>query len=141
MKQIILHTKYISRFERFLREIEKTGSVQVWRGEQGQAAITWRLRNNDYILGKLLNQLETTAMLENPVYRCSPKLRGIARRFLPLRLHEGDGIRLRAFVKGAKIMHLEGYVGFRMTEYSEALDLLAYRLIKKLDLAQKCQDS
>jgi hypothetical protein len=44
---------------------------------------------------------------------------------------------LRRFLRGNRQLHMEGYIRFRMGKYCEGLDVLSYRLIKKLNLHAK----
>jgi hypothetical protein len=132
MKRFVLHT---ARYEKWVREkfdvqrSEKCGSDYAlyiaWEG--GIAALT----------RGLTELLETAAMLENPVYRCSPRMRTLARGLRDTAACGEDAERLRQFLRANKSLHIEGYIHFRMGRYIEMLDMLSYRLIKKMRLHAK----
>ena len=86
----------------------------------------------------LMTLLADIAMLENPVYQHSTKLQCMARDLLSAPAYSTYEKALAGFLKHSKVLHLEGYVAFRMAEYREKLDLMSYSLIKKLKLT--CQD-
>jgi hypothetical protein len=86
---------------------------------------------------KLMDALAEVCMLENPFYCYSHAMRGLALdlRRTPLYIEETN--KLRGFLRNNKRLHIEGYIQFRMERYAEMLDILSYRLIKKLRLHAK----
>jgi hypothetical protein len=64
-------------------------------------------------------------------------MRQLARELRKTTLYKNETDNLRRFLRTNKCIHVEGYVKFRMEKYSEMLDLLSYRLIKKLNLHAK----
>jgi len=83
---------------------------------------------------QVMGLLAEVAMRENPVYAHAPKMRALARQQANTSLYLAETARLRAFLRDNDALHIEGYVRFRMRAYAEMLDMLSYRLIKKLRL-------
>jgi hypothetical protein len=79
-----------------------------------------------------MSLLAEITMQENPVYRHAPKMRELARRLRETPRYKQEIHMLRKYFKSNTGLHIEGYVRFRMGWYAEMLDLLSYRLIKKL---------
>jgi len=77
------------------------------------------------------------ALLENPVYKYSAKLRDMAKDLRGTPIYNEGLIALSHFLKHSRLLHLEGYVAFRMSEYREKLDFMSYSLIKKMKLIQQ----
>jgi len=78
--------------------------------------------------------LENIAVLENPVYRQSPKMQLLAKT-LRNTSHHVEGTRaLRRYLRRSRRLHVEGYVTFRMSAFATQLDLISYGLVKKLRL-------
>ena len=103
--------------------------------------IAWKAAQGGGVAEALLVMLEEIAVLENPVYRHSPKLRALADGLRGTPLHQRELVRLREFLKTASSLNIEGYITFRMVEYREKLDMVAYTLIKKMNLAKKGQNT
>jgi hypothetical protein len=78
--------------------------------------------------------LEEAAAMENPVYRHSPQLLNVARDMRSAPIHAEDTKQLVEFLKINSTINIEGYVAFRMSEYSYRLDLTTYGLIKRLQM-------
>ena len=81
--------------------------------------------------------LQDVATLENSIYKHSPKLQEMAKSWQLTPAQEHETRRLKAFLKQSRILHIEGYITFRMAEYRTKLDIMSYRAIKKLKLTQK----
>ena len=81
--------------------------------------------------------LANIAQQENPLYQQSQKLREMAGDLQGTALYSSLQKSLEHFVKHNQVLHLEGYVTFRMTEYREKLDMMSYSLIKKMKLCHK----
>jgi len=94
----------------------------MWAGERGALA------------RGLMDLLEEVAMQENPVYRCSPMMRRLARALRGMPFYEKEIQGLGRFLQGNDSLHMEGYVRFRMGKYCEMLDSMSYSLIKKMNL-------
>jgi hypothetical protein len=80
----------------------------------------------------LTAMLEEAAAMENPVYKCSQQMMNVARDLRDAPIHAEDVKQLAEFLRLNSALNIEGYVAFRMAEYSYRLDLTAYGLIKKL---------
>jgi hypothetical protein len=78
--------------------------------------------------------LEEIVLHENPVYRCSPKLRGALKNMKDA--HREIKENLQKYLRQNKTLHIEGYTAFCMEGYKYALDLMMYELIKKLKLSE-----
>ena len=85
----------------------------------------------------LMATLADIAVQENPIYQHSPKLQGIAHDLRKTPLYDAELKSLNRFIKHNRVLHLEGYVTFRMADYREKLDMMSYTLIKKLKLNQQ----
>ena len=85
----------------------------------------------------LMTLLADIAVQENPVYLHSPKLQCMANDLHKTSLFDTGLKNLTRFLKHNRLLHLEGYVAFRMADYREKLDMMSYTLIKKLKLNQK----
>lgn len=85
----------------------------------------------------LVSLLEYIAIQENPVYKHSAKLTGLALELKQTAVHTDNIRRLGRYLKQNRALHLEGYVTFRMPEYTGRLDEIMYSLIKKLKLTEQ----
>ena len=88
-------------------------------------------------VGGLMTLLTDIAMQENPVYLHSPKLRDMAADLHSTPLYAAVFKEFKQFLRHSRMLHLEGYVVFRMAEYREKLDMMSYSLIKKMKLIQQ----
>ncbi|MCL2501038.1 MAG: putative sporulation protein YtxC [Defluviitaleaceae bacterium] len=129
MVRLTLYTvRYIKLIEERFAVIkkEKCGNdcalYFAWAGER------------ELLVQVMMGLLEEAALYENPVYRHSPKMRRLTRELRNTPLFADETEKLRRFLRTNKRLHIEGYVAFRMGKYREALDMLSYRLIKKLNL-------
>ena len=86
---------------------------------------------------KLTNLLVDIALQENPVYKQSAKLREMAADLRVTPIYDALCRDVTHFIKHSRVLHLEGYVTFRMSEYREKLDIMSYSLIKKLKLIRQ----
>jgi hypothetical protein len=123
---------------RYIKLIEERLPVQRKEkcGNDYALYITWE-NGREALVRSLLAVLEEAAMYENPVYRCSPKMRRLALQLRKMPLYENETENLRSYLRCNKHLHIEGYVMFRMGKYNESLDMLSYCLIKKLNLHAK----
>ena len=76
--------------------------------------------------------LENIVVQENPVYKHSIKLQRLAVDLRQTSIHIFNRERLTQFIKHSRLLHLEGYVAFRMTEYRHKLDMITYSLIRRM---------
>ena len=82
----------------------------------------------------LARLLEHIVIQGHPVYGHSPKLADMALDLLHTKLHKANLEALSRYLEENDQLHLEGYATFRMTEYRNQLDVMMYRLVKKLKL-------
>ena len=141
MKRLTIYTKqheYILR--EFAREIG-TASVDwaKWRDNDRLfgVCITWENAMHGSIVEKLAVFLQDIAALENPIYKHSPKLREIAKRLQSTPAHSREVKRLKSFLKNSRTLNIEGYIAFRMSEFRHQLDIMSYRVIKKLRICER----
>ena len=99
--------------------------------------LAWENEVHEQIIDCLAAFLQDVAVLENPVYRCSPKLREIAKDLQESPAHSREVQRLKAFLRGSRVLNLEGYIIFRMGEFRHQLDIISYRAVKMLGLMQR----
>jgi len=137
MKRISIHT---SKYENELRDFAAKAAAA------GTIAIKWsrfcekrRLFGLGCVCADYPTTLEALSFLlmdiaeaENAVYRYSLKLRALAHGMRNPAICEQEVSRLRKFLRENKILHLEGYVTFRMDEYRDKLDMMIYSLVKKI---------
>ena len=83
---------------------------------------------------ELMPLVTEIAIHENPIYHHSQKLQSIAHDLRKTPLYDAEQKNLSNFLRHSRVLHLEGYVNFRMADYREKLDMMSYTLIKKLKL-------
>jgi len=131
MKRITIVTcKYKNELAAFARMVSKNGLCTVVSNHAGSIKFCWESSATADFACALLRLMQNIAMLENPVYRHSPKLQGLAENLQTA----CEAERLCAYIKGSKQLHLEGYVIFRMDEYRAKLDNMLYTIVKKINL-------
>ena len=108
------------------------------RGNEYAFSLAW-VGGVQALARALMPLLTTAAQNENPVYRGSRAMRDVANALHKTPMFERQTKALARFLQYEGSIHIEGYARFRMSEYSESLDLLSYRLIKKLNLFA-CKD-
>jgi len=101
------------------------------------ARLTWENSANPTAIELLAEFIQEVAMQENPVYRHSAKLREMARGLRETPTHGKEMQRLKTFLRDSRVLHLEGYILFRMGDFRHKLDIMSYRAIKKLELIQQ----
>jgi hypothetical protein len=89
---------------------------------------------NRGFVGPLTCLLAYIAAMENPVYRGSPKMMGLARELRRTPIHAECAAMLDEYLHCHRQMHLEGYVTFRMAAFREKLDMLSYTVIKRMEI-------
>jgi len=95
------------------------------------------LHNDINFTERLMALITEIALLENPVYKYSAKLRDMAKDLQGTPLYTQGLSELSYFLKHSRLLHLEGYAAFRMSKYREKLDIMSYSLIKKMKLIQQ----
>jgi hypothetical protein len=130
-------TVLTERYEKIMRAYLRSPDTQQWtvtgEGKDGRTCfmrLTYTPEGR--FADTLAALLEEAAAMENPVYRCSPQMLNIARDLRSAPIHMEDVQQLTEFLKFNATLNIEGYVAFRMAEYSYRLDLTAYGLIKRL---------
>jgi len=92
----------------------------------------WGAQGRGKWVREVMALLCEAAMRENAVYRHAPKLRLLARGLRETPRYRAEEQALKRFLRDNERLHMDGYVRFRMGWYAEMLDMLSYRLIKKL---------
>ena len=138
MNQLTISTyRYVTLLEDFTARVFNSGRLTMhnagWHGELFSITYRYKSTQPDF-MESLITMLTDIAMQENPIYQHSPKLQDMARDLRNTSLFTSSLNSLVHFVKYSRILHLEGYVTFRMTEYREKLDMMSYSLIKKMKL-------
>ena len=132
MKRLNIHTSnYKSELTGFKKVLEKNNLCLV-QPYTGGISLAWESLANDMVIDALLLMLQSIVMHENPVYRHSPKLRDLANSIKDTELHIHELQLLKAFIRANKNIHLDGYAAFRMEAYREKLDMMLYRIVKKI---------
>jgi len=131
MKQITVYTnKYKNELAAFACTAVDNKLCTIVNNHAGSIKFCWEKSAAEDFTRALLRLMQNIAMQENPVYRHSPKLQGLAES-LP---DSCETERLCAYTKESKQLHLEGYVTFRMGEYCAKLDAMLYTIVKKINL-------
>ncbi|MDR1912934.1 MAG: hypothetical protein LBQ68_00420 [Clostridiales bacterium] len=76
--------------------------------------------------------LDRIAFDENPALSGTPGLSVLTRNSVKPEIREKNVLELREYVASHRVIHLEGYVRFRMAEYNYYLSCVMYAIIKKL---------
>ena len=97
--------------------------------------ITWQNENHNQVVSHLATLLQQLAAKENPIYKSLPKMMELAKNLSTQ--NEEEAKRLKYFLKTSRRLNIEGYITFRMSDYRHKLDILGYRVIKKLRLMQE----
>jgi len=144
MKQLTLYTY---NHEKELRNFAKQAAPYInvnwakWQEKKrlfgiNVSWVTYKSAEYENFTNRLMIFLEEIAINNNPIYKHSQKLITLAQDLMHTKLHNHELVQLKMYLKNNKILHLEGYTTFRMEEYRNKLDILAYSLIKKLNLMQ-----
>jgi len=139
MSQLTIYTHRYSKFlECFAIDIAEGDAVisNIVRRKGGLFLLNCNVGSRE-VAERLLILLIDIAMQENPIYKQSSKLQEMAGDLRGTRLYASLRRNLIRFVKHNRVLHLEGYMTFRMTEYREKLDMMSYSLIKKMKLCQQ----
>ncbi|MCL2363065.1 MAG: putative sporulation protein YtxC [Defluviitaleaceae bacterium] len=110
MKRVTLHTEH---YIPLLREFAQSWGRGAW-------------------VADIMRLLAEVAMRENAIYAHAPRMREFAQSLSDAPMYRREAAQLKRFLHDNDRLHLEGYVRFRMRAYAEMLDMLSYRLIKKL---------
>ena len=130
--------RYIINTSRYAKAVKKQiDAVRMKKcGEEYALSFSWK--GGAHILARsLMPVLEAAAQYENPVYRNAPVMAKLALTLRNSCMYEGETAALTRFLQSNHCLHIEGYTRFRMSDYHEALDMLSYRLIKKMKLFAK----
>ena len=141
MKQLTIYTKrYGQLLKDFAADATNNGLIirRTDRISGGLFSINCLCNRTGPAFARALMMLLTDiALLENPIYQHSPKLREMAGDLCDTPLYAAAQRDFSHFLRYNRTLHLEGYVTFRMAEYREKLDILSYSLIKKMKLIQQ----
>jgi len=129
MKRITLYTlRYQTELTSFAENIKDICTVEP---SKNGFLVSWELTNTAPFANRLLEFLQNIALLENPIFKHSSKLKNIVGDLKEI--NEQELLSLNHYIKTNKEMNLEGYVAFRLTEYKEKLDSLLYSWIRKIN--------
>jgi len=135
MKRLTIHTyTYKNELKNFIKTLTQNNLCTISIATSHAVKLTWA--NSKDFIETILFLLYNIAMLENPVYRYSPKLKNLASILQNTELHNTELTRLETFLKSNSELNLEGYVTFRMEEYSAKLDMILYEIIKKIKIVK-----
>ena len=85
-------------------------------------------------LEALARLLERIVILRHPIYGHSPKLIEMALELKPQAIQQANVKELEQYFSENTTLYLEGYAAFRMSDFSNKLDMMMYRIIKKMKL-------
>jgi hypothetical protein len=130
-------TVFTERYEKIMRTYLRSPDSHQWAvTSEGKEGRTYFIRlmyaPDGRFTDTLAAMLEEATAMENPVYKCSQQMMSVARDLRGAPIHAEDVKQLAEFLRLNSALNIEGYVAFRMAEYSYRLDLTAYGLIKKL---------
>ena len=97
-----------------------------------RAKITWETKHTYNMASKLVIFLEESVMRDNPIYNQSEKLCEMVRNLRTTPSHENEVKKLCAFLRTSRELNIEGYILFRMCEFRHMLDIMSYRVMKKM---------
>ena len=137
MKQLTLLThRYSSLLENFANQTGNAKGITVRRG--GLFAVKCQAARLDPpLIERIVTILTDIAQQENPVYQHSAKLQSMAGDLRGTKIFADIKKDLTRFLSRNNLLHLEGYMTFRMSAYREKLDYMSYSLIKKMKLTQR----
>ena len=75
--------------------------------------------------------LDWAAFQENAALRNMPKLADLTRKFVSHEVERLNVERLAEYIENNRILHVEGYIHFRMKEYNDYLNCLLYAIVKR----------
>jgi len=134
-------TIYTVGFDRQLYDFARDfGLVRLlwakWRsgGQVFGVQLAWENGDTTEVVGRVCGFLQQLVALENPLYGHSPKLMELALGLQGTPVHQREVKRLKGFLRGSRVLHIEGYLNFRMGEFRNHLDVISYRAIKKMKL-------
>jgi len=137
MKRITIHTtNHKSKLLSFADTVAERNlciTENSYQAGNYSIKLAWETSVTNVFIQALILLLYDIATYENPIYRHSPKLRDLTEGLLNTPLHECDIQRLKAFLRTNKELHIDGYVAFRMEAYRAQLDMMLYKIIKKIN--------
>ena len=137
MKRITIHTtNHKSKLLRFAETAAEHNLCITEKNHQtGDYSIifAWEASVTSAFIQALIILLYDIVTYENPIYRHSPKLRNLAEGLQDTQLYQCDIERLKAFLRANKDLNIDGYLAFRMEAYRAKLDMMLYRIIKKIN--------
>jgi len=137
MNKITIRTAcYNKELNKFLQNAKKNNLCTVDKNSPQRATLTWQNNTTVAVVHTILQLLYSVAVLQNPVYKFSPKLRELSAGLRRGSLHERNARDLSAFLLHNSDLNVDSYVTFRMVEYKHKLDLLLYLVAKKINFYQ-----
>lgn len=103
------------------------------RRQKNSILLYWPNTATHTVAKALLLLLSHIAMMENQVYKYSPKLRDLAEGIQATAVHKQEQNQLAHFLSHNQELYLEGYATFRMEAYKKKLDFMLYTLAKKIN--------
>ncbi|MCL1883371.1 MAG: putative sporulation protein YtxC [Defluviitaleaceae bacterium] len=135
MKRFSLYTV---KYENVLREFAaRTSAAEIiyinknCKNQEG-FALYFSVKERELFCEMLLGFLMDIAEGENPIYKHSARLRGMAGELRESPIFGRELNQLREFFTNSRELNIEGYVTFRMCEFREKLDMMIYSLVKKI---------
>ena len=142
MKRLVLytgiHNQELISFAQKANGIIKDSNVKpAYKKNFSRLICTWENDATTDFISLVMSMLEEIAIKNNPVYRHSPKLHEMALNLRSTAVYENEVRRLKSYIRTSRTLNIEGYITFRMGEYINKLDIMAYTMIKKLKLAER----
>ena len=132
MKRLSLHT---TKHKASCRALINSGTLHFLKQAEwvhsGHAIVEWDTGNDNDFAKTLLHLFYDIAIHQHPVYRHAPKLRDMAQQLRDTPLYINDLMGLKAFLHTNHVLHIDGYITFRMDAYHEKLDMMLYTVAKK----------
>jgi len=137
MKRITIHTtNYKNKLINFAEAVAARNLCITEKEHQaGDYSIkfTYETSATSDFVHTLILLLYDIATHANPIYRYSPKLKDLAENVQNTPLHKRNIKQLQAFLRTNKALHIDGYATFRMEAYHTALDMMLYKIMKKIN--------
>jgi len=137
MKQITICTnRYYNELENFIKNAQENNLFAIAKKQHANIKLVWDKCATEEIVCVLIHLLYSIATNENPVYRHSPKLKDLSASLQNTSQYKNDVKQLKTFLQNSKELHIDGYVAFRMEEYKQQLDMMLYKIVKKINFGK-----
>ncbi|MCL1787346.1 MAG: hypothetical protein FWG38_05110 [Defluviitaleaceae bacterium] len=137
MKRLTLYTTgHRAQLATFAKHVTQHSIARTEFITRCRVGLVWEPAIANHLTKALLNLLHDAAINENPIYKHSQKLKIIAQSLKNTPLYINEAARLKAYLHTNQVLHIDGYVTFRMAAYHEKLDMMLYHIMKKINFGK-----